>query len=90
MAAGESQIAEAEKAVNFDLPGEFRALLSVINGWKGFYMGVDLFGTDDFISGRSLQVKQRDEIAEFLDEAGFSAVEALVIAHPTRKSIRSS
>jgi hypothetical protein len=79
VAAGESQIAEAEKAANFDFPAEFRALLSVINGWRGFYMAVDLFGTDDFISGRSLQMKQRDEIADFLQGAGFKDEEALVI-----------
>jgi hypothetical protein len=79
VAADESQIADAGKAVGFDFPSEFRTLLSVINGWKGFYMGVDLFGTDDFISGRSLEIKQREEISDFIQGAGFPAEEVIVI-----------
>src|ERR1044072_5904583 len=79
LAATDSEIAEAEKAANFDFPAEFRALLSVINGWRGFYMGVDLFGTDDLHSRRSREVKQRDEIADCLQGAGFRDEETLVI-----------
>ena len=79
VAADKSQIAEAEKAAGFDFPSEFRTLLSVINGWRGFYMGVDLFGTDDFISGRSSEVKRQDEISDFIRDAGFQGDDVIVI-----------
>ena len=51
IAATESQILIAERHLHHPLDQRYKAFLKCANGWKAFYQTVDLFGTEDLISG---------------------------------------
>ncbi|RKT07552.1 hypothetical protein BX286_5615 [Streptomyces sp. 3211.6] len=50
-----TEIGECREIVPGLLVAGHVQLLTVANGWPGFYHDVDLFGTDDFIRGEKLQ-----------------------------------
>jgi hypothetical protein len=49
--ADESMLGEAEQALGFRLPNEYRAFLSIANGWQGFYHDVSLLRVSSTYSG---------------------------------------
>lgn len=44
----EIKIKEFEKDMHLILPNKYRDFLKVVNGWKNFWHGVDLFSIEDF------------------------------------------
>lgn len=57
----------AEQAMGVLFPEQFKKFLSYADGWSGFYVLTDLFGTTEFLEGRSKKVLQRPEVAAFLE-----------------------
>ena len=53
--ASASMISEAESALGFSFPGEYREFLSYADGWPSFYQSVDLFGCTEFIGAESVE-----------------------------------
>jgi hypothetical protein len=59
-------IAAAEHAVGVSFPAQFKEFLSYADGWEGFYVFTDLFGTKEFLEGKPKKVLQRPELLAFL------------------------
>jgi len=70
--APKDAVARAESELSAPFSDEYRSFLSLANGWKGFYVLIDLFGTDDFLSGRADEVTQRPEIESYLSKNGLT------------------
>lgn len=73
------EIASAEHAVGRVFPAEFKEFISLANGWQGFYVLTDLFGTPDFMNGRSQKALERPEVSEFVLENGWKLEEVVAI-----------
>lgn len=68
LAASEGQIVEAEAAMHYRLPLDFREFLKCADGWNQFYQRVDLFGTND-LKG-SDRMERALEMVQWLIEDG--------------------
>jgi SMI1/KNR4 family protein SUKH-1 len=77
--ASEEDVAHAEAFMGTKFSSELKEFLTLANGWKGFHVLTDLFGTDDFLSGRAHEVLRRPELAEFITAQGWSRGEATPI-----------
>ena len=51
-------------------PAAYREFLSLADGWKGFIVSTDLFGTEDFLNGRALEVRNRPDVREYIHTLG--------------------
>jgi hypothetical protein len=60
VAATDEQIIKAERHLGHSLNDRYKAFLKCANGWKCFYQTVDLFGTEDLVSG------PRNDTGEFM------------------------
>lgn len=78
LAARTEEIELAERKLG-PLPAEFRALLSIANGWKGFLLLTDLFGTEAIQRFDASPVRDRPEIESYLTENDWPADEVIVI-----------
>jgi hypothetical protein len=79
LAASPDMIAAAEAAVGVSFPAEFKQFLGYANGWRNFFIAVDLFGTDDFLAGRAAEVMKRPELRAFIDTTGLLEDEVFVV-----------
>jgi len=79
VAATEEQVVAAERAVGFVFPQDYRDFLLHANGWVGFHLGTDLFGTPDFVSGRAREPLRRAELANYLGDIGLDPHEYIPI-----------
>jgi len=75
VAASEARIAEAEAhmCTSFSASSfseSYREFLGLANGWNGFFVSTDLFGTDDFLSGRAAEVRNRPDVQEYVSSLG--------------------
>jgi hypothetical protein len=52
--ATETQIQEVERHLGFRLDLQYREFLQCDNGWKGFLMNAELFGTQDLLGQTEL------------------------------------
>lgn len=77
--APSEDIAAAEEAVGFSFAPQYEEFLRYANGWQGFVITVDLFGTKDFLDGRVQKVMQRAELSAFAKEQGFDECEFVPI-----------
>jgi cell wall assembly regulator SMI1 len=59
-------IAEAERELGHRLPAQYRQFLEFADGWQGFFVTTDLFGTDDFILHRHQAVMQNLEVQAYI------------------------
>ncbi len=66
VAATGAQIVEAERCMGKPFSAPYREFLTLANGWKGFIVSTDLFGTEDFQSGRALAVRNRPDVQEYM------------------------
>jgi hypothetical protein len=73
------QIVQAEKKIGAPFSAEFKELLSLANGWKGFCVLTDLFGTEDFLNGRAEEVRERPELKDFVEHSTFAAADVVPI-----------
>jgi hypothetical protein len=53
--AAEEELVAAEEALGFPLDANFRGFLEAADGWERFFYGYRVFGTQDFVSGGSIQ-----------------------------------
>ncbi len=74
VAARPDRIAAAEQAAGASFPGQYKEFLGFADGWKGFHVNTDLFGTGDFLDGRSLRVLRRPDVQSFIRKAGLERV----------------
>jgi hypothetical protein len=65
LAASEEQIHAVENKLGYSLPIEYRQFLKCANGWQGFYLNVDLFGTEDLLG--SSRMTRAIELLEWLE-----------------------
>jgi hypothetical protein len=72
-------IALAEKAVGASFSIEFKEFLGYANGWQGFHLLTDLFGTKEFLEGKSQSVLRRPELAAFLEANDLHEVDVFSI-----------
>jgi hypothetical protein len=70
VAANEARIAEAEARLERPFPAAYREFLGLADGWKGFIVSTDLFGTDDFLDGRASEVRNRADVQEYISSLG--------------------
>jgi hypothetical protein len=66
VAAAEEQVAAAESATGTKFPTPYKRFLCHADGWRGFLITIDLFGTRDFISGRVTDLLKRAELRDFI------------------------
>ena len=79
IAATQEQINLAESRAGAQLSVQFKEFLGYANGWKGFCVSTDLFGTEELISGKSQEFLQREDLVDFLREIQVNASEVVVI-----------
>ncbi|WP_211473824.1 SMI1/KNR4 family protein [Collimonas humicola] len=72
-------IASAEKIIGTSFSHQFKEFLGYADGWQGFHVLTDLFGTKEFIDGKSNLVLKRPELAAFLDTNNLSDAEVISI-----------
>lgn len=77
VAASDDRIADAERAAGFAFPSAYRRFLAHADGWRGFYVLVDLFGTADIVDGGARDVLVRPEVASFVRTIGSDQVIAI-------------
>jgi transglutaminase-like putative cysteine protease len=77
--ATRDRIQQAQSACGVRFSEQFQDFLALADGWLGFYVLVDLFGTQDFIDGRALSVLARPELAELLADYELTARTAIPI-----------
>lgn len=70
VAASNHMVSKAEESLGVIFPTDYRQFLQHADGWPGFFISVDLFGTSDFLSARSGEVKQRAPISAFVERCG--------------------
>jgi hypothetical protein len=79
VAAKNDRIEAAQHASGIEFSSQYRDFLSHADGWLGFYMWADLFGTTEFISGLSRNVSQRPRLLELLRGCGLDPREVAPI-----------
>ena len=65
------QIARAERLTGTTFSEDYKEFLSCADGWNGFYILVDLFGTRDFSAGRATDIMKRPELRKFFQDEGW-------------------
>ncbi|MDR6937892.1 SMI1/KNR4 family protein [Luteibacter sp. 3190] len=70
VAAAAQDIAAAENAAGMAFSTQHKEFLRYADGWQGFLITIDLFGTKDFLDGRAEKVMQREEIRSFTKKLG--------------------
>lgn len=73
IAATKEQLKTTEEHLGFNLDPRHRLFLEHANGWRGFYLTVDLFGTEELLGG--LKMPYATMILDVLDKEG--ALEAI-------------
>jgi hypothetical protein len=73
VAASPAKIADAERHMGVSFSLEYREFLTFADGWQGFCITTDLFGTQDFLSDRARCVLDRPDLQEFIAEANLAA-----------------
>ena len=84
VAASSERIARAESAAGMIFSSDYRDFLACANGWRGFHVAVDLFGTEDFLAGRAAKVMQTPELADFVAASGWRRGEIIPIGASDR------
>ena len=79
VAAAEEELLSAERTIGRRLPNGYREFLRFANGWKGFCVLTDLFGTQELIDGRSGTACQRPDVIGFCNDNGLEQAGCLVI-----------
>ena len=72
-------IALAQKGVGTEFSEEFKEFLIYADGWQGFHISTDLFGTKEFLEGRSKFICQRPELMAFLKANNLSETDVVPI-----------
>lgn len=72
-------IAEAERALGHKLPRQFREFLALADGWQGFYVSTDLFGTPELIAHRWQNAMERPELQEFMSRNSLQPMDVTAI-----------
>ena len=60
------QIEKVQQLIGFLFPFDYAEFLTFADGWKGFCVLTNLYGTEDFLDGRFRKVIQRPELRSFL------------------------
>ncbi len=84
--AAAEQISAAETATGAKFSDEFAEFLRHANGWKYFIGTTDLFGIDDFLSGRAKTVSERPALRVFLRREGIDASRSIPIGASSTQS----
>lgn len=79
VAATLEQLDAAELEVGQTLPREYREFLGLANGWQGFHVLTDLYGTEELTKGNVRQIVERPELHAYLAENGWRREEVLPI-----------
>lgn len=72
-------IAMAEHAIATPFPQQFKEFLRYADGWQGFYVTTNLFGTKEFLDGGAGLVRRRPELAAFLSDKNLNEIEVIPI-----------
>jgi hypothetical protein len=78
-AATEREISHTESANNIELSEEYRAFLKCANGWVGFHISTDLFGTDELNSAYNADPLPMPEVREFIEAINLDAQHVIPI-----------
>lgn len=70
VAASPFLIAATEAAAGVQFPAQYKEFLGYGDGWRALLRYTDLFGTNDFRSGRSRRVQKRPDIVAFVRDHG--------------------
>jgi SMI1 / KNR4 family (SUKH-1) len=79
VAATEAQIVQAEREINTPFPKAYREFLKHANGWKGFRVSDDLFGTEDFLNGKAEKCFEFPEVEDYLFPIGLQKSDVIPI-----------
>src|SRR5579885_3682070 len=85
--ATEEELSLAHRHLGFELDPHYKRFLSHANGWRCFYYGVDLFGTEELCGGPLMQrlLDLLDDIdLESLAKENISKSDLLPIGHSIR------
>lgn len=70
VAASLYDVLSAERVLGTPFPSEYREFLGYADGWRGFEITTDLFGTRDFLTGRATKLLTRPELDNFISTLG--------------------
>lgn len=79
VAASEVDLAMIERDLGHALPKEYKDFLSYANGWVGFCVLTDLFGTKELVSARANAARKRQDLLRFCQENKLDASHCIVI-----------
>lgn len=65
-------VSKIESKLGLKFSDDYRRFLTLADGWKAFYVFIDLFGTRDFLSERVQEVAQRPEVKSYFRDLGLS------------------
>ena len=71
-AATGEQIARAEDHMKARFSKSYRDFLSLADGWEGFCITTNLFGTPEFLDGKADEVRGRLDVQDYLLSVGIS------------------
>lgn len=77
--ATQETIGLAEKASGVLFSPQLKEFLACANGWRGFHVLTDLYGTEEFLSGKPKLVLQRPELVAFLKTINLRETDVVVI-----------
>ncbi|WP_425396891.1 SMI1/KNR4 family protein [Aeoliella sp.] len=82
IAATEDQIRAAEQNIGESIDPHYRSFLGYANGWRCLFQTIDLFGTNDLVSGDAYKKASQllDSLKDLRSVCGLDASEVLPIA----------
>lgn len=78
-AASAESISSAEQVAGIAFSEQYKSFLSFADGWRGFCVVTDLFGTIDFIGGKSRLVRESPELLDYLEAKNIGGADVAVI-----------
>ena len=73
------EMADVEAALHQKLPTQYREFLSLANGWEGFYVCTNLFGTSDLAGQLARSVMERLDVQAYMSSSPWSLGEVMPI-----------
>ena len=77
--AKQETIKLAEEAIGILFSSQLKEFLACADGWQGFHVLTDLYGTEEFLLGKPKSVLQRPELLAFLKASNLVEADVLVI-----------
>jgi SMI1 / KNR4 family (SUKH-1) len=77
--ASDDEISNAEQVTGFVFPEQYKNFLRYANGWKGFFLSTDLYGTEEILENRHNIALERTELRSYLSNQDLKPSDVMVV-----------